>query len=476
MFYNKIAQTGLLVCFYPLVVQYKQTFVLKYIHFEFYREKGAFMKKVAFYTLGCKVNQYETEAITEIFENSGYEVVNFEDKADVYVINTCTVTNLSDRKSRQMIRKAKKNNDEAIVAVIGCYAQTSPEEVGSIPGVNLIIGTQERRNIVNYIHRIEDSRGQLNIVDNIMNTRDFEELQIDLYKEKTRAFLKIQEGCNQFCAYCIIPYARGPIRSREPENVLNEVRKLAENGFKEVVLTGIHLASYGKDIKNTSLIGIIKDINEVPGIERIRIGSIEPNTITAEFIEVAKTLRKLCPHFHISLQSGCDDTLRRMNRKYSTAEYKSAIDNLRKNLSDVAITTDVIVGFPGETKEEFLKTLNYLKEISFAQMHIFKFSPRKGTPAATFKEQVQSEVKEDRSHMLLELSKENRKDFLNNYIGRTMSVLFEQEVSGKEGMIEGLTSNYIRVECSGTAELKGKIFDVRLDEIQEDYMHGSIIK
>lgn len=433
------------------------------------------MKKVAFYTLGCKVNQYETEAISEIFENSGYEIVNFEDKADIYVINTCTVTNLSDRKSRQMIRKAKKNNEDAIVAVIGCYAQTSPEEVGSIPGVNLIIGTKERRNIIEHLHRIEENRGQLNIVENIMNTRDFEELQIDLYKDKTRAFLKIQEGCNQFCAYCIIPYARGPIRSREPENVLNEVKKLAENGFKEVVLTGIHLASYGKDIKNTSLIEIIKSIHEIPGIERIRIGSIEPNTITKEFIEAATALRKLCPHFHISLQSGCDETLRRMNRKYTTLEYRNAVESLRKNLSDVAITTDVIVGFPGESEAEFTKTVDFLKEISFAEMHIFKFSPRKGTPAANFKEQVQSEIKEHRSKILLELSKESRNKYLSNYIGREMLVLFEQEVAGKEGILEGLTSNYIKVVCYGEAKQKGKLCRVKLNEIEEDYVLGSII-
>jgi threonylcarbamoyladenosine tRNA methylthiotransferase MtaB len=433
------------------------------------------MKKVAFYTLGCKVNQYETEAISEIFENSGYRIIDFEDKADVYVINTCTVTSLSDRKSRQMIRKAKKKNDDAIIAVIGCYAQTSPEEVGSIPGVNLIIGTKERRNIIEYIHQIEENRDQLNIVENIMNTRDFEELQIDLYKEKTRAFLKIQEGCSQFCAYCIIPYARGPIRSREPENVLKEVKKLAENGFKEVVLTGIHLASYGKDIKNTSLIEIIKNIHDIPGIERIRIGSIEPNTITTEFIQVAATLEKLCPHFHISLQSGCDETLKRMNRKYTSLEYRKAVESLRKNLTDIAITTDVIVGFPGESDEEFLQTVDFLNKISFAQMHIFKFSPRKGTPAANFKEQVPSEIKEQRSKILLELSKENRIKYLNNYIGRTMLVLFEQEVVGKEGKIEGLTNNYIRVVCSGGPENKGKLCSVKLNEIEEDYVLGSII-
>ena len=434
------------------------------------------MKKVALYTLGCKVNQYESEAILEIFEKAGYEAVDFDQQADVYVINTCTVTNLSDRKSRQMIRKAKKNNPNAIVAVIGCYAQTSPEDVRNIPGVNLILGTKERRKIIEYIQEIEAGEEQLEYVDDIMATREFEELHIDMYKDRTRAFLKIQEGCNQFCTYCIIPYARGPIRSRQPEDVMNEVVKLSNHGFKEIVLTGIHLASYGKDIKNTSLLDIIKKIHEVEGIERIRLGSIEPNTVTEEFVQVVRGLKKVCPHFHISLQSGCDETLKRMNRKYNTAEYRRVVESLKKNIRDVAITTDVMVGFPGETDEEFEQTVCFLKEISFAEMHVFKYSQRKGTPAATFKNQVSQEKKEDRSKQLLALSRLDKINFIQNYLGKEQLVLFEQSISGREGWMEGLTMNYIRVLAEGDVHKTGEILNVKLQQIEEDYILGGIIE
>lgn len=433
------------------------------------------MKKVAFYTLGCKVNQYETEAITGLFEKEGYEVVDFEEKADVYVINTCTVTGLSARKSRQMIRRAKAKNEDSIVVVVGCYSQTSPEEVGSIPGVNLVVGTKERSKIIDYIEEIEAGREKINAVSNIMSARDFEELQVDSYKGRTRAFLKIQEGCSQFCTYCIIPYARGPIRSRPPEDVLNEVRKLAEAGFKEVVLTGIHVASYGKDIKNSSLLDIIKKVHEIDGIERIRLGSIEPTTITEEFVKAAKALQKLCPHYHISLQSGCDETLKRMNRKYTADEYRRVVGLLRENIKDVAITTDVMVGFPGETDEEFEQTYRFLQEISFAQMHVFKYSPRKETPAAAFKDQVAPQIKEERSNRLIELSRIRTLEFNRKYIGRTLSVLFEQDVKSKEGFIEGLTPNYIRVLSEGDNKLHGEILDVRLDEAEEDYVTGKIV-
>ncbi|MDF2523696.1 MAG: tRNA ((6)-L-threonylcarbamoyladenosine(37)-C(2))-methylthiotransferase MtaB, partial [Clostridiales bacterium] len=385
------------------------------------------MKKVAFYTLGCKVNQYETEAITEIFQREGYEIVNFEDKADVYLINTCTVTNLSDRKSRQMIRRAKKINEEGIVVVAGCYAQTSPEEVSRIPGVNLIIGTKERSKIIEYIKEIEAGRQSVNVVDDIMGARYFEQLNVDTYKDRTRAFLKIQEGCSQFCSYCIIPYARGPIRSRNPEEVLDEVKRLSESGFKEIVLTGIHVASYGKDIKTTSLLDIIKRIHPIEGIERIRLGSIEPTTITEEFVNAAKELNKLCPHYHISLQSGCDTTLKRMNRKYTSEEYKHGVNLLRQNIKDVSITTDVMVGFPGESDAEYNVTYNFLNEINLTQMHIFKFSPRKGTPAATYEDQVAPEKKDTRSSMLINLSKENTVNFNRRYIGNVVQVLIEQE-------------------------------------------------
>ena len=432
------------------------------------------MRKVAFYTLGCKVNQYETEAMSEIFENSGYETVDFSEKADVYIINTCTVTGLSARKSRQMIRRAKIVNDQAIVAVVGCYPQTSPDEVADIRGVDIIIGTRERGRILEYIDSVRTRGGRVNAVSNIMKNNSFEELRIDRYKGRTRAFIKIQDGCSQFCSYCIIPYARGPVRSRPPEDIMAEVLKLADNGFKEVVLTGIHIASYGKDLRDVSLLDMIKGIHEVEGVSRIRLGSIEPSTITGEFAEAAGNLRKLCPHYHISLQSGCNETLKRMNRKYTAEEYGNVIKLLRDNVKDVAFTTDVMVGFPGETDEEFEKTYKFLEEISFAQMHVFKFSPRKGTPAALLAGQVEPAVREERSERVLRLSAENMLKFNQIHIGRIMTVLFEQEVKTREGFYEGLTSNYIRVLCRGNDGIKGRIVETSLIDAKDDYILGEI--
>lgn len=432
------------------------------------------MKRVAFYTLGCKVNQYETEALTGIFEKSGYSIVDFEDEADVYVINTCTVTNLSDRKSRQMIRKAKKNNKDSKVIVVGCYAQTAPEEVSKIEGVNMIVGTKERDKILDYIEELDSGKDQLNFVGDIMKTREFEELGVDIYKERTRAFIKIQEGCSQFCTYCIIPYARGPVRSRSEEKVLEEVEKLAQSGYKEIVLTGIHVASYGKDIKTTSLVDVLKKVHEINGIERIRLGSIEPTTITEDFIEAVKGMEKMCPQYHISLQSGCDETLKRMNRRYTTQDYRMSVKLLREHVKDVAVTTDVMVGFPGETDEEFRETFKFLDEISFAGMHIFKYSPRKGTPAATYPDQVSPQKKEQRSTSLIELASSMTLKYNRSYIGRVLPVLFEQEVKGKEGYMEGLTTNYIRVVCRGDTDLEGKIVNVTLKEVVDDYMVGEI--
>ncbi|MDP4093246.1 MAG: tRNA (N(6)-L-threonylcarbamoyladenosine(37)-C(2))-methylthiotransferase MtaB [Bacillota bacterium] len=433
------------------------------------------MSKVAFYTLGCKVNQYETEAISGIFEKAGYDIVDFSEPADVYVINTCTVTNLSDRKSRQIIRRAKSINENSIVIATGCYAQTSPQEVAGIPGVNLVVGTKDRARIVEYVSQLETGKEQINAVDNIMKARIYEELKVNAYKGHTRAFLKIQEGCSQFCAYCIIPYARGPIRSRLPEDVIEEVGRLAQNGFKEVVLTGIHVASYGKDLGTTSLLDMIQRVNEVEGIERIRLGSVEPSTITEEFVNAAKRLEKLCPHFHLSLQSGCDQTLKRMNRKYTTGEYMQVVERIRNNIQDAALTTDVIVGFPGETEEEFEQTHDFLKRVEFSKMHIFKFSPRKGTPAATFEKQVSPEVKEVRSQRLIELSDKFTKSFNLNHLGRTMPVLYEQEVKGMKGYMEGLTKNYIQVVSKGSVELKGKIVDTFLEKTQENIVIGKTI-
>lgn len=434
------------------------------------------MKKVAFYTLGCKVNQYETEAMTELFEKEGYEITDFDQYADVYVINTCTVTNLGDRKSRQMIRRAKKLNKHSIVAVVGCYAQTAAEEISKIKGVNLIIGTKDRSRIVELINQIKEQEEQINVVQDIMTTREFEDMKVTAYKERTRAFLKIQEGCNQFCSYCIIPYARGPVRSRKPEDIVEEVQQLAQNGFKEIVFAGIHVASYGKDLKNTNLLDIIKRVHDIEGIERLRLSSIEPMTLTEEFVENAARLPKLCPHYHISLQSGCDATLKRMNRKYTTAEYREVVNRLRANFPDVAITTDVMVGFPGETEQEFEESKRFVDEISFAQVHVFKYSPRKGTPSVTFPNQVSPEEKERRSKIMIELSANSEKRFCDKFIGREMEVLFEQQVKEQDGYYEGLTPNYIRVVAHSDEDIEGQIMKVQLKERKEGFIAGTIVK
>lgn len=444
------------------------------------------MKKAAFYTLGCKVNQYETEAMSELFQKEGYEIVDFEEGADVYVINTCTVTNLSDRKSRQIIRRAKKNNQNAIVAVVGCYAQTAPEAVAQLPGVNLILGTGERGKILEYIKGLdhggivdvnpEPEPKPVNAVKDIMRAADFEALSIEAYKERTRAFLKVQDGCSQFCSYCIIPYARGPVRSRDGKAVREEVVRLALAGFKEIVLTGIHLASYGKDLGNTGLMDLIQNVHEVDAVERIRLGSLEPNTITEEFVERAAGLRKLCNHYHISLQSGCDTTLKRMNRKYGTAEYEGIVNRLRKGIPDVAVTTDVMVGFPGETEEEFGRTLEFLERMKLTEMHIFKFSPRKGTPAQDFPGQVAPEVKDARSEVLIRLSEKNKKDFIAGLTGKVQQVLVEQEATAMEGFVEGHTTNYVKVLMKGGAALKGRVVNARISSPIGDHALGEIIE
>ncbi len=432
------------------------------------------MKKVAFNTLGCKVNQYDTEAMTELFEQEGYEVVGFDSIADVYVINTCTVTGLSDRKSRQIIRRAKKNNEDAIIIVAGCYAQTAPEKVKELPEVDLIIGTSNRNRIVEYVRQFEKGTQNISLVEDIMKVREYEDLNVTTYKGQTRAFIKIQEGCSQFCSYCIIPYARGPVRSRKPDDVINEVKAIAQNGFKEIVLTGIHLASYGRDLKETGLLSIMESLQKIDGIERIRLGSLEPTFITSDFVNGVKELDKVCPHYHISLQSGCDATLKRMNRKYDTRQYAKAVDLLRDEIPDVAITTDVMVGFPGETEEEFEATLNFLREIKLARMHVFKFSPRKGTPAFKFADQIDAVVKEERSQKLLELSSQNMDSFMDSFCGRTMSVLFEQELNKGKGLMEGLTKNYIKVVCEGNTNIQGKILDAKLKEVYDDYIVGEV--
>ncbi|WP_432409275.1 tRNA (N(6)-L-threonylcarbamoyladenosine(37)-C(2))-methylthiotransferase MtaB [Wukongibacter sp. M2B1] len=433
------------------------------------------MKKVAFYTLGCKVNQYDTEAMIEIFEKKGYEVVENDEVADVYVINTCTVTNLGDRKSRQFIRRSKKKNPDSIIVVVGCYAQTASEEVMNIEGVNLVLGTNERSRIAELVESINRDE-KINYVDNIMKVKEFEELSIEKVMGKTRAFLKIQEGCNQYCSYCIIPYARGPIRSRKLGNIISEVKRLSDNGFKEIVLTGIHIASYGKDLGDTSLIDVIKEVHSVEGIERIRLSSVEPNLLSDEFINEIKALPKFCEHLHLSLQSGSDETLKRMNRKYDTAGYRRIVKNLRREIPDIAITTDIIVGFPGETEEEFNDTFEFVKEMAFSQIHVFKYSPRNGTPAAKFEEQVSGDIKNIRSEKIIKLGNELMDSYRRKFVDKELNVLFENHYGNDRNMIEGLTENYIRVATFGEEKYIGKIMKTKIAKLDTDIMMGEIIE
>lgn len=433
------------------------------------------MKKVAFYTLGCKVNQYETEAMLEMFKKDGYIQVESEDFADVYVINTCTVTHMSDRKSRQYIRRMKKKNPDAIIAVVGCYSQVSPEEILDIEEVNLVMGTNERRQIVEEIKKIDASK-KVSTVDDIMKVRAFEEIEISQSNGKTRAFMKIQDGCDRFCTYCIIPYARGgKVRSRSINSILEEANKLANNGYKEIVLTGIHVASYGKDLRQeqTTLLNVIKEIDKIEGIKRIRLSSVEPILFTDEFVSEVSKMEKVCQHYHLSLQSGCDETLKRMNRRYTTEEYKTIVDRLRENIPNVAITTDIIVGFPGETNDEFNKTYEFLKEIELSQMHIFKYSPRKGTPAATMENQVDPQMKQFRSDKLLNLNKENFNKFASRFIDKELDVLFESNVV--DDMYEGLTTNYIRVVVPSEKDIQGEILKVKITKVKDEYIEGILV-
>ena len=408
-------------------------------------------KTVAFYTLGCKVNQYETNAMEQQFIKSGYKIVNNIEKADIYVINTCTVTNMAERKSRQMLRRVKELNKSAILVVCGCYAQVAKKELEEIPEIDIILGINEKNNIVEIVEKyIEEQRKskETNVSD-VAHQNEFLDFGDVTYTEKNRAVIKVQDGCNMFCSYCIIPYARGRIRSRKIENVASEIKKIAEQGIKEVVITGIHIASYGKDFdtadenKKIRLIDLLEEINKIGGIERIRLGSLEPTIVDEEFAKRLSKLEKICDHFHLSLQSGCDETLKRMNRKYTTARYKEATDILRKYYPNVSITTDVIVGFPGETDEEFNKTYEFLKSVDFYRMHIFKYSPRRGTVAEKMPKQVDGNIKEERSSNLIELSNDNENRHNKEYIGKTVNVLFEEY---ENGAYKGHTTNYMMVE------------------------------
>lgn len=428
------------------------------------------MKKAALHNLGCKVNAYETEAMQHLLEEAGYEIVPFTQKADVYVINTCSVTNMADRKSRQMLHKAKKNNPDSIVVAAGCYVQTSEKEVLNDLSVDIVIGNDRKHDLVRLLE--EYSLDSVNdTVDDINDGKhDFEELFIDQTKEHTRAFIKVQDGCNQFCSYCIIPYARGRVRSRRFENVIAEVERLAANGFKEVVLTGIHLSSYGVDFEEaTGLLELIQAVNAVKGIERIRLGSLEPKIVTEHFASELSKLDKICPHFHLSLQSGCDATLKRMNRKYTTKEYERGCELLRKYFVHPAITTDVIVGFPGETEEEFEQTKAYLEHIHFYEMHIFKYSKRKGTRAAVMPDQIDEQIKAARSEKLIALGHDMSKEFGKFYIGKNEEVLFEEKaVIGDKEYFVGYTKEYVKVAKETAENLENQIVSGRISGMLTD--------
>ena len=428
------------------------------------------MKKAALHNLGCKVNAYETEAMQHLLEEAGYEIVPFTQKADVYVINTCSVTNMADRKSRQMLHKAKKNNPDSIVVAAGCYVQTSEKEVLNDLSVDIVIGNDRKHDLVRLLE--EYSLDSVNdTVDDINDGKhDFEELFIDQTKEHTRAFIKVQDGCNQFCSYCIIPYARGRVRSRRFENVIAEVERLAANGFKEVVLTGIHLSSYGVDFEeDTGLLELIQAVNAVKGIERIRLGSLEPKIVTEHFASELSKLDKICPHFHLSLQSGCDATLKRMNRKYTTKEYERGCELLRKYFVHPAITTDVIVGFPGETEEEFEQTKAYLEHIHFYEMHIFKYSKRKGTRAAVMPGQIDEQIKAARSEKLIALGHDMSKEFRKFYIGKNEEVLFEEKaVIGDKEYFVGYTKEYVKVAKKTDENLENQIVSGRISGMLTD--------
>jgi len=417
--------------------------------------------KVKFITLGCKTNYYESQAMSELFRQKGYIIADKNEVADIYVINTCTVTGTGAQKSRQHIRKAKKENPSAIIAVTGCYAQTEPETVATLEGVDVVIGTNGKKQIVEHIEKAINGEKVLHLED-MTYCREYEELCITNEQSRIRATIKIQDGCDNFCTYCIIPYARGRVRSRKLENVISEVKKLAAAGYPEIVLTGIHLDSYGKDFDfKYKLIDVIEEVSKISGIKRIRLGSLEPVVITEDFVLRAKKLDNFCPHFHLSLQSGCDETLKRMNRHYTTGDYEKAVKLLKENFADVAITTDIMVGFPGETEEEFSLSYNFCKKIEFMQMHVFKYSKRKGTKAAVMENQIPEGIKDIRSEKMLNLSKEMREKFYNKYKGKKYAVLIEEKKKGN--LYHGTLPNYLDVYVKSDTDISNKIVETVIE-------------
>lgn len=426
------------------------------------------MIKIALHSLGCKVNAYETEVMEQKLIDSGFEIVPFSEKADVYIINTCSVTSIADRKSRQMLHRAKKMNPDSVVVAAGCYTETADESIINDEAIDIIVGNNKKKDIVEIVNTFLRERKKIDARIDINHTNEYEEMTLEQVNEHTRAYIKIQDGCNQFCTYCIIPYARGRVRSRKLDDIIREVRGIAKKGFKEVVFTGIHISSYGIDFKdeNIGLIDVVEAVGKIEGIERIRLGSLEPRIITKEFVERLKDIKQICPHFHLSMQSGCDSVLKRMNRKYTTKEFADGCRLLRETFEDAAITTDVIAGFPQETDEEHSATIQFVKEIAFAEMHVFKYSIRKGTIAAKMDGQVDATVKTKRSAELIEIEDEMRKEYRKRYIGKEVSVLFEEmETIDGVDYFTGYTKEYVKVAIVSNENLENKILNVKVKEI-----------
>ncbi|MGN8841381.1 tRNA (N(6)-L-threonylcarbamoyladenosine(37)-C(2))-methylthiotransferase MtaB [Niallia sp. Sow4_A1] len=437
------------------------------------------MPTVAFHTLGCKVNHYETEAIWQLFKQQGYERVEYENMSDVYVINTCTVTNTGDKKSRQVIRRAVRKNPDAVICVTGCYAQTSPAEIMAIPGVDIVVGTQDRVKMLEYIAQYKEERQPINAVGNIMKNRVYEEMDVPAFTDRTRASLKIQEGCNNFCTFCIIPWARGLMRSRDPQDVIKQAQQLVDAGYKEIVLTGIHTGGYGSDMKDYNLANLLRDLEaEVKGLKRLRISSIEASQITDEVIEVLDKSKIVVNHLHIPIQSGSDTVLKRMRRKYTMEFFAERITKLKEALPGLAITSDVIVGFPGETEEEFMETYNFIKDHKFSELHVFPYSKRTGTPAARMDNQIDEEVKNERVHRLISLSDQLAKEYASNYEGEVVEVIpeevYKEDSNGK--LFVGYTDNYLKVVFPATEEMIGKIVKVKIIKAGYPVNEGQFVR
>jgi threonylcarbamoyladenosine tRNA methylthiotransferase MtaB len=437
------------------------------------------MPTVAFHTLGCKVNHYETEAIWQLFKEQGYERVDYENMSDVYVINTCTVTNTGDKKSRQVIRRAVRKNPDAVICVTGCYAQTSPAEIMAIPGVDIVVGTQDRVKMLDYIKQFKEERQPINAVGNIMKNRVYEELDVPAFTDRTRASLKIQEGCNNFCTFCIIPWARGLMRSRDPQEVIRQAQQLVHAGYKEIVLTGIHTGGYGEDMNDYNLARLLRDIeSQVKGLKRLRISSIEASQITDEVIEVLNDSKIIVNHLHIPIQSGSDTVLKRMRRKYTMEFFAERITRLKEALPGLAVTSDVIVGFPGETEEEFMETYNFIKEHKFSELHVFPYSKRTGTPAARMEDQIDEEVKNERVHRLIALSDQLAKEYASNYEEEVVEVIPEEmyKESGNGNLYVGYTDNYLKVVFPATEEMVGQIVKVKITKAGYPVNEGQFVR